>query len=92
MQPNCPRTEVPGDRPDGIMARDGHLVAISRARAVWRFGYLSCSAAAVAFGASAKDGFKWVLATHEGKVLAEFSGRTAHLPPRFRRVFHAPLA
>lgn len=92
MKPRCPRVAIPGDRPDGIMARDGHLVGISRARAVWRFGYLSCSAAAVAFGAHTRDGFTWVLATHGGTVLAEYVGNTMHLPERFRRVIEAPLA
>jgi hypothetical protein len=92
MQPRYPRVDVPGDRHDGIMARDGHLIGISRTRAVWRFGYPSCSAAAIAFGADTRDGFKWALATHEGEVLAEYCGRPAQLPPRFRRVIEAPLA
>jgi hypothetical protein len=73
------------------MARDGHLVGVSRARVVWRFGYLSCSAPAIAFGTDTRDGFMWVLATHRGKVLAEYAGKPTHLPERFRRVLRAPL-
>jgi hypothetical protein len=91
MKPRYPRVQVPGDRHDGIMARDGHLVAISRTRAVWRFGYLSCSAPAIAFGTDTRDGFTWALATHEGTVLAEYNGKPAELPQRFRRVIQAEL-
>jgi hypothetical protein len=91
MRPRYPRVQVPGDRHDGIMARDGHLVGVSRTRAVWRFGYLSCSAPAIAFGTDTRDGFKWALTTHQGKVLAEYDGKPAQLPERFRRVILAQL-
>ena len=96
MQATIPHVEVPGDRDNRLMARDGHCMGMSDKLAVWRFGYIFGSHLAMysgcyitnetAFGTE-YHGYLWILATRKtGKIKERFRGYATDLPKEFKRV------
>lgn len=91
MQPIQPYPKVAGDSPERIMSRSGALTGLTRTRAVWRFGFLPGSPAALAYGcAYTGKGFLFVLCDKRGKVLETFDGWGAELPDHFQRITTEP--
>jgi hypothetical protein len=67
-----------------LMARNGTLMGMSRGRAVWRFGMLPNSEAALAYGFHSED-FTWVLSERQsGKVISSWQGPAIRMPDEFR--------
>jgi hypothetical protein len=89
MEFTVPKVELEGDV-NGIMARSGHIIGVSRTRVVWRFGFMPHSDNALAHGA-AVDKFLWVIATPSGRTLATFEGFYHELPDRFRKICKSKL-
>lgn len=88
--PVTPDVKIEGDRKDRLMARMGVCVALTKTRAVYRYGFRPKSAAAEAYGVSVKA-FIWVLwDLDNGKELARFEGAAKDLPQRFKTIFEKP--
>jgi hypothetical protein len=86
-----PRVALEGDSPACVMSKYGALIGISRARAVWRFGFMPGSLLALAAGVSTIQPM-WVLAFHDGHVIETyFSTWDPQLPGRFQRILKAAL-
>lgn len=90
MRIKMPSVKIKGDRSDRIMARSGNIVGLTKSRVVWRFGFLSDSDSAKAFGVHVKD-FQWVLTDKAGNVLSEHHGFGTNLPDRFNEVIEGKL-
>ena len=90
MRISMPSIKIKGDRNDRIMARSGSVVGITKSRVVWRFGFLSDSDSAKAYGVQV-DEFHWVLADKAGNVLAEHYGFGTNLPDRFKEIIEGKL-
>lgn len=68
-----------------IMSRSGELVGLSKTRAVWRYGFLPESDAALAYGVSVPV-FVWIIAKYNGDVLNEYHGYAFELPKRYKDI------
>ena len=90
MRIQMPVVKIVGDRNDRIMARSGNVVGITKSRVVWRFGFLSDSDSAKAFGVNVNE-FFWILADKDGKALASHTGFGRELPKRFHEVIEGKL-
>jgi hypothetical protein len=95
MKATWPEIRVPGDGPDptgvnNVMWRSGDCMGMTRHDAVWRFGFIHNSPAAIAYGVSLPEDYKgylWVLAIRKtGKIKDFWSGYAKDLPDDFRMV------
>ena len=85
-----PYIKIQGDSEREIMRRSGELVGVSRARAIWRVGFLKESDSAKAYGVCTQD-FTWVLALPCGKILDTFQGFSVELPERYNKIIRKEL-
>lgn len=90
MRIKMPSVKMEGDRNDRIMARSGNIVGITKNLVVWRFGFLSDSDSAKAFGVQVKE-FRWILADKAGNILSAHHGFGTNLPDRFNEVIEGKL-
>ncbi len=84
-----PSVQVSGDK-DGIMARSGDIVGVTKSRVVWRFGFMPASDDGLAHGCHSPE-FLWVLFTHRGRILTTFKGFGLELPKRFKGIITGPV-
>ena len=92
MQHIPPYPMIDGDSDDRIMARMLTVVGFSKARVVWRAGFLPGSPHANAYGVdTGSRGFLFLLTTNSGRILSEFWGSARELPTRFRTVIDARI-
>ena len=90
MRIRMPNVKIKGDRSDRIMGRSGTIVGLTKSRVVWKFGFLSDSDSAKAFGVQVKE-FHWVLTDKAGNVLTEHHGFGRELPSRYWEVIDGKL-
>ena len=86
-----PLVSLEDDSPQHAMANCGTLLGFSRARAVWRFGFIPGTLMALAFHVATVRPM-WVLAFHDGHPIETFAGAwDIRLPIKFRNTLEARL-